>query len=77
MAVEQNYAVVDAPAKTAGKVVVTPSIQPVRGKAEVEFVGRGRVKCSPGVSVVAATLEILLPKLAQENDVVHWTSYDA
>ncbi len=77
MSAEQNYVVIDSAARIAGKVVVTPAAQPVRGKAEIELLPRGKMKSSPGVAVVTTTLEIQLPPMAKVSDVVHWTSYDA
>jgi hypothetical protein len=77
MAHEMNYVVIDAPARLAGKVVVTPATQPVEGLAEVRLANRqGRVKCCPSATVVGATLEFGLPRAARVGDTLFWTSYD-
>jgi hypothetical protein len=77
MAHEMNYVVIDAPARLAGKMVVTPATQPVEGRAEVRLARRqNRVKACPGCTVVGATIEFKLPMAARVGDTLFWTSFD-
>lgn len=75
MAAEQGFVQLSAEHVSAGSVIVTPSEQPLIGRADLSRALTPSRTTGCLVSVDGATLVCALPKWAAVGDTVFWTSY--